>query len=502
MMARRGLVALLGAALLAGGCGTRVSDDHTRAAAEVESVLRAAQDGSSQVAVPQPAGLVAKEGLAAGSGVGAGTGSATHPERRRSASAPSIGEAPNRTRVPSAGSPPAPPHAGAPVPPPEGSGDVAARSAQAPVAMAPVKIGNIGDYSGVIGAIVGPGAAGMRVAVRAINDDGGLNGHPVQLVVGDAGSDPTRAAYLVKEMVERQGVVAFAGNLWPLSASGARSYLEKNRVPVLGGDLADPVWFDSPAFFPNGPGTPVWSAGAAKMAASAGKPKIAVLWCVESNACSTWHRSIAGEAAGVGAEVVYDAQVSLAQPDYTAECIQARNKGAQAVLAAVEGGSLSRLAQSCKRQDYAPLYITLNLATVPATAKDPNLEGLLTVNPHFPYAADDTTAARKYHEAMARYAPNLEEGPATGSTWAAGALLRLVGRAIPPKPTSADFLAGVWRIKDDNLGGLTVPLSYTEGRPTPSPRCYFVMGVKNGRYVAPQGSRPDCLPSSPSMARN
>src|SRR5207237_8657376 len=71
-----------------------------------------------------------------------------------------------------------------------------------------VTIGHVGDYSGVVGSILGPGGLGMQVAVRYINGHGGLNGHPVQLVVGDAAGDPARAPSRVRDVVAKQGAVA------------------------------------------------------------------------------------------------------------------------------------------------------------------------------------------------------------------------------------------------------------------------------------------------------
>src|ERR671920_1285203 len=52
--------------------------------------------------------------------------------------------------------------------------------------------------------------AGLELAVRDVNDAGGIVGRPLELVVRDTAADPQRAAAAVEELA-RLGVAAFAG---------------------------------------------------------------------------------------------------------------------------------------------------------------------------------------------------------------------------------------------------------------------------------------------------
>jgi branched-chain amino acid transport system substrate-binding protein len=333
-----------------------------------------------------------------------------------------------------------------------------------------------------------------QVVARHINDNGGLAGHPVQIITADAAGDPARAASLVKELVEKRGVIAFVGNLWPLSGTGPRQYLEERGIPVIGGDNAINLWFQSPMYFPHGTSWPALSLAAAKAAVDAGKKKIGVLFCVEAEPCKTWGDTINARAKEVGAEVVYSAQVSLAQPDFTAECLQARRNGAEALMVGVESASSSRLARSCLQQGYKPRYYTGSLATTAATAKDPNLEGLGAVLQAFPFVASDLPGVRDYHAAIKRYAPTIEQSPSTVSEWTAGSLLRGISAQLPAGAvTTADLLAGLYRLKDETLGGLVPPLNYHQGKPASDIRCFFYMEVRGGNYTAPVGSRQVCI---------
>ena len=53
-------------------------------------------------------------------------------------------------------------------------------------------IGSVGEYSGLLGPILAPGVKSVQAWVAATNAKGGLNCHPVKLVVYDTGGDPAR----------------------------------------------------------------------------------------------------------------------------------------------------------------------------------------------------------------------------------------------------------------------------------------------------------------------
>jgi branched-chain amino acid transport system substrate-binding protein len=355
-------------------------------------------------------------------------------------------------------------------------------------------LGHVGDYSGIVGTLSRGGTTMVQVVASYINANGGLNGHPVQVVVADAGGDPARALSLVREMVESKGAVAFVGNIMILSADGPRAYLEQHKIPAIGGDGNLNVWFESPMYFPSSASLPSITVGAIKQLVALDKKKIALPYCAEAPACKVWHDTAVANAQRMGAEIVYEAQVSLAQPDFTAECIQAQRRGAVAIMSGVDGPSTSRLARSCAQQGFRPQYISAALAIIESIAKDPNLEGMLAVLGTFPYMADDLPAVREYQAALKRYAPTLTSSPTTASVWTSGALLREVARQLPADTvTPAAFFPGLYSIKSSTLGGLVGPLTFNENKPATEVRCIFSIKVQGAQFTAPNGSQQACL---------
>jgi branched-chain amino acid transport system substrate-binding protein len=338
-----------------------------------------------------------------------------------------------------------------------------------------------------------------QVVARYVNEHGGLSGHPMQVVTGDAGGDPARALSIVRDMVENKGVVALMGNLWVFSGHGPRQYLEEHKIPVIGGDGTLKVWDESPMYFSSGSPYPAMALGALKGLADLGHKKQAIVYCVEAEQCGVWRNIAKAHAAEQGVEIVYEAQVSLAQPDFTAECIQAQRNGATGIQSAIDGPSIARLARSCAQQGYKPQYMGISLAIIDSISKEPALEGLFAPQGNFPFTSSSTPYEAEYQETRQKLAPSLANSPAVATVWAAGALLREVVKGAPlpaGKVTSADLLKGLYTIKGNNLNGLSgVPLTFVEGKKVLT-NCFFYIKLTGGKWTAPYGSTTKCVESN------
>ena len=93
----------------------------------------------------------------------------------------------------------------------------------------PLKLGFLADYSGAI-AEFGPAIeTGVRLAIKHLNDAGGVLGRPVELYIGDTGLDPTRAVEEARRLVEIEGVHAIVG---PLASSITLAVAESVTAPA------------------------------------------------------------------------------------------------------------------------------------------------------------------------------------------------------------------------------------------------------------------------------
>jgi branched-chain amino acid transport system substrate-binding protein len=359
--------------------------------------------------------------------------------------------------------------------------------------LSPIKLGHIGTYSGLLGAIFAGGQQTAQVWANWTNSHGGLHGHPVQVVTGDDGGDPSRNLALTRDMVENQHVLAFVGDIVPLSLNGSKAYLEQKQIPVIGGDLTDVGWYQSPMFFPQGAVIDGPLKGSAQQAVKAGGPRVALLYCGEASACFRARDLFQqGAVQAAGGQLVYTAQVSLAQPDFTGECIQLRSNQVNAVVATVDGNSLSRLAQACKQQNVRVKYVSFALALVSSLRSDSNLDGLVGTTALFPWMLSSGPPAN-YARAIATFAPNLNTSGTTAAVWGSGELVQAASRTLPlGQVATKDILDGLYALKGETLGGLAPPLTFRRGQPPAPFNCYYTISLAHGAFDTPSGLQAAC----------
>ena len=453
---------------------------------------------SSDVASAGAGGTAVSGGASAGtSGVGAASAALTPGPGAASRTAAASGTQPTASSgllTPSAGR--AGPGAGnGPVSGTSGGGAASTTlGCVGPGTNTPVAIGNIGEYSGVVGASLGSGRPMAQVVIKWINAHCGLNGHPVTFFQADDASDPARYLTEAQNMVESNHVIAFFGQDVPISAPGADSYLTQAGIPVIGGDGAHALWCQSTDMFFPGACLDTISVAAVDYAVKIGKPKVGLLYCGEADPCRVIRNAILSQrAAKTGFQLVYSAQVSLVQPDYTAECLQAQSHGAQALVITTDSNSTERLTRACAQQGYHPQYLTLGPGVAGYIVSDPDTNGIFVPTPHFPFMANDLPGEQAYHQAIHEYDPGLVEADTTAEIWLDGLILSRATSSLSSNPSAQEVLNGLWAIKNETFGGLSTPVTFAKGQPSPNSNCYYIFQNQNGRWVAPIASRTDCL---------
>jgi branched-chain amino acid transport system substrate-binding protein len=232
-----------------------------------------------------------------------------------------------------------------------------------------------------------------------------------------------------------------------------------------------------------------------KAAAAKGYTKMGVLYCVEDPTCSNGIQSLIQPGGGqqAGVTTVYSSSFSITQPDFTAQCLDAKQAGATFIYFAGDGDSLMRMANNCAAQGYKPLYVGDSIAITANLASNPNLNGLLAGQTNFPWVDAFTPAQATYQQAVKQYAPQLAGSATTAAEWAAGMLAVAAAKDLTATPTSAEFFQGLWSIKDNNLGGLAPPLTFNQNAAATPSNCFFLMTLQNGQFVDLQNGNSQCV---------
>jgi len=482
-MMRRTITFALATAVLVStaGCGSRASDQEIVEALRGPAAVTTTGGGTTLVPGDTGAiGAVPGTGPAVTTGTGTTPGAPTTGTSGGGAVAPSVttgkpGVGGQGAKAPSSGS------SGS-------SGSVAAAPTVANKSV--VTVGQLGSFSGVLGAVTAgaPKSVGAWVAYQ--NDHGGLNGHPIKLFVADDQGDPATALTLAKRLVESDKVLAFVGDVHFFGYEQVEQYMRSKNVPMIGGEGATEARYTSPVNFPiSAPGA-VQIVKGLKLYVERGATKMGMLYCLEISAlCSYLNDEV--KKSEVGKYVLQSYQVSLVAPSYTSQCLRMKQGGLEVIYMLMDTAGASRLVKDCANQGFRPKLLLLGLDATKELPGIPALAEAVMPGATVSTGARDLASVNLFHTIIDTYAPGVGESGFGAQAYAGALMLGHVGQNLSDKPTSAELLAALYKVRKETLGGFIVPVSYSKSGTTAAP-CVFMWGVASGKFNAPEGSKPLC----------
>ncbi|MBF0476382.1 MAG: ABC transporter substrate-binding protein [Deltaproteobacteria bacterium] len=105
----------------------------------------------------------------------------------------------------------------------------------------PIKIGAFFSLSGPAAAIGTPTKLVTMMAVEKINKEGGINGRPIELIQGDAESEPTKAVMVAKKFINVDKVAAIIGPDLTDLGMAVKKMVEDAHIPTVMTVGGDPV---------------------------------------------------------------------------------------------------------------------------------------------------------------------------------------------------------------------------------------------------------------------
>ena len=374
------------------------------------------------------------------------------------------------------------------------SGNTSATAASSSPAVASsgsdLVIGTIGNFSG-------PSAqpehlAGLQAWVDSVNASGGIKGRQVKLIVEDDQGDATKSQADIRQLVQVDHVLAIVSPEAGGTESGWAPYVQQQHVAVVGGQADTPEWFTNPSFFPSGATVLTSLEMQAYAVKAAGKDSFGAVYCAEVAACKQTVPALEGYAKAFKLDMSTSAAIAVSAPSYTAQCLAAKQAGAQALIIDASYAAGSRFAPACAQQGYSPVYV------IPSGAFDNRYLQLSQVNGAYVPTTNalwfgSTPAVNQFKQAMAKYEAGTALGPNPISGWTGGVLFGAAAANLPAKPTTADVFTALYSLpKNDTLNGLTPPLNFHPGAPASQVNCFFLAQINGGTLTAPKGTAPIC----------
>lgn len=209
---------------------------------------------------------------------------------------------------------------------------------------APIKIGVVFSLSGPLASVGVPQRDAVTAVAEDLNAKGGINGHPIQLVVFDDGTNPTEAARGATQLIQQDKVVAIVGPTSGSSALALGPVAARYKVPVSSNVASVPVISKKNAFYPwvfrGQPDDTVTTARMLQALVASGAKKIGVYY--QEDAYGKFTADYVSEVASQhGLEVVDKVNSTLTATDLTAQATKLRNAGAEAIIVQVSPPALA-----------------------------------------------------------------------------------------------------------------------------------------------------------------
>jgi branched-chain amino acid transport system substrate-binding protein len=344
---------------------------------------------------------------------------------------------------------------------------------------------------------VAVGAVGVLQAWASWTDaHGGIDGHNIKVIVMDDGSNAANSLADAKELVEQDHVIAIVSPSTVFDSTWA-SYVQSMHVPVIGGLNVTPTWLTNPDFFAGGATAETLIYGFMKAARNEGGTKLAIFYGTESPADAEELPLFKEIAPSAGLQVTTTIGITASQPDYTADCIAAKNAGSNVLTVLESGQTPLRVMQDCEAQGWKPTLVADAGTVYNSYASESALQGMQVSSGVFPYFADATPTEQAFHKALQQYDPAILNSPAygfyTAATWVGGELFEAAALSghLGDDPTPSDVVQAMYALGHTDVDGLTPPLTFKPGTPTPT-NCTFLFEITDSKFV--QHSQQACRP--------
>jgi branched-chain amino acid transport system substrate-binding protein len=362
-----------------------------------------------------------------------------------------------------------------------------------PLTKAPIKIGNVGSYTGTAGSTSKATADAVQAWAKWTNAHGGIDGHPVQVFVKDDAGSTTRAVAAVRELVETDHVIAIVGQHESGLETSWEKYIDDKKIPVIGGPNESAAWLIDPNFFPTST-TPVntltLTAYATKLA---GKNSYGMVYCAEFPACAQGPRLSSSLVPKLGEKYAGAISISASAPNYTAQCLALRSDGAKAVFTATSQDAALRFVQDCTKQGYRPVWIDNPENSSADQFAEPALDGTWLAADSFSWLST-RPGAIQFNQAMAAFARKTPTNTSGTAGWAAATVFGAAAAHISATPTSNDIYTGLYALGADyTAGGIIPPVTFAKGKPASQRACGWYLRIMNRKVTSPRGGDAVCI---------
>jgi branched-chain amino acid transport system substrate-binding protein len=353
-----------------------------------------------------------------------------------------------------------------------------------------IKIGWLGPQSGALASTFAPQLVGVQTYVKFWNDQGGVNGHKLDLSVYDSQSSSSAVLAGARKAVG-DGVQALITN--DVYFDTAAPYLAEQKMPVFGFGISLGFYGpDKQTFFsPMGNWIAFQSNVGMKYLVDQGHAKIAVLSDPNPGNANAAH-AIANAVPTVGGTLIYE---NYGVDDTNSAALLAvaqatKDAGAQAVYTNFYGTAPAQLQANLNQIDANAVVLNGSLGYSPDIPKQfgSSVEGLTSEVFTATWLSPAIPGVKNYMDAMTKYAPDNLENNSALTGWATMLLFGGALQALGAKaPTTENIAAAANTLKGFNGDGLLQPVTFPDMHTAMAP-CMGFGQVKSSAWALTAGT--------------
>jgi branched-chain amino acid transport system substrate-binding protein len=362
-----------------------------------------------------------------------------------------------------------------------------------------------------IGALVnvsGPTTTGEASApdvlegwTKAVNAEGGVAGHPVEVDIVDTKGDAPTATSAVERWTHDESVVAVI--LYDASTEGSvAEAITKAGLPAIGGIGYTPeAWGKLPNWLPLATSFPAVIDMGMVMGKEAGATTTVFPVCAENPSCAAAGPLAEHASEALGMKYAGTLPVSVSSPDFTSQCLKIKQSNVDYVMLGLTTEASMRLVDDCRTQGYEGMWGLFDGSVWPKVMdeNDPGVPIQIGLSA-FPWWVEDAPVAA-YREMMeSEGVPETSWGSPHGT--AAYATMQLFREALeageaslPATPTRESVIDAYGTVKNETLEGLLPqPITFTPNKPEPLVNCFWLAEYNNGEFTGAELNKPTCDP--------
>jgi len=265
----------------------------------------------------------------------------------------------------------------------------------------PIKIGAILSLTGSYAGLGAPEKQALELEVKRINDAGGVNGRPIEVVIVDDATDAQKAVAAATKLIDQDKVVAILGATGTSGTMAIRNEAGRAGVPIVsmaGGsvitDTFDKNTFQTP--WPNRLVVPFTLAEVQKE----GITKVALLSSSDGYGKDGRQVVLDDTKAGAAVQVVADEAFNPGDTDMTVQLTKIKAKSPQAIWLWNAGKEAATVAKNLRQIDPSG---SIKLIGAPGNARKEFITGAGAAAEGFTFAAGKILLPETYGKDTQEY---------------------------------------------------------------------------------------------------